>query len=95
MPDVDRCTDIEWANYIFHRNGAAGVKKEWWYHVPSGVWFIAERDTARDHVLSTYLYDAAAGPSASLTSSPDAGLAATSDMPRPSAASGSLEDSPP
>jgi sarcosine oxidase subunit delta len=32
------------------------VKKEWWYHLPSGVWFIAERDTAADRVLRTYLW---------------------------------------
>jgi sarcosine oxidase subunit delta len=32
------------------------VKKEWWCHTPSNIWFIAERDTAKDHVLRTYLY---------------------------------------
>lgn len=59
MPDPSRSTDYEWASYVFNRNGAPGLKKEWWYHVPSGTWFIAERDTATDHVLDTYLYGAA------------------------------------
>ena len=49
-------TDDEWADYVFNRNGAPGVKKEWWYHIASGVWFIAERDTAADRVLRTYLW---------------------------------------
>ena len=31
-----------------------GVKREWWCHTPSGYWFIAERDTARDEILATY-----------------------------------------
>lgn len=55
-PDAATCTDAQWAAYVFERDGAAGVRREWWYHVASGVWFIAERDTARDHVLRTYLW---------------------------------------
>jgi sarcosine oxidase, subunit delta len=55
-PDPARATDTEWASYVFNRNGAPGLKKEWWYHVPSGTWFIAERDTSTDRVLDTYLY---------------------------------------
>ena len=30
------------------------MKREWWCHTPSGYWFIAERDTARDEFLATY-----------------------------------------
>lgn len=56
MPDPQACTDAQWADYVFNRDGAAGVKAEWWHHVPSGVWFIAERDTGRDVVLRTYLW---------------------------------------
>ena len=48
--------DAEWADYVFNRNGAPGVKKEWWCHIASGIWFIAERDTATDDVLRTYLW---------------------------------------
>ena len=56
MPDPDKATDVEWADYVFNRNGAPGVKKEWWCHLASGVWFIAERDTQADEVKRTYLY---------------------------------------
>lgn len=55
-PDPDTCADEQWADYVFNRNGAPGIKKEWWYHMASGVWFIAERDTALDVVLRTYLW---------------------------------------
>jgi sarcosine oxidase, subunit delta len=55
MPDPDTASDDQWADYVFNRNGVPGVKKEWWYHLPSGVWFIAERDTVRDEVQRTYL----------------------------------------
>jgi sarcosine oxidase subunit delta len=33
------------------------VTTEWWYHAPSGVWFVADRDTGTDSVLRTYLYE--------------------------------------
>lgn len=56
MPDPVNCSDVQWADYVFNRNGSPGVKREWWYHLASGVWFIAERDTAADRVLRTYLW---------------------------------------
>ena len=49
--------DAEWADYVFNRNGAPGNKKEWWCHTPSNTWFIAERDTSKDQVFRTYLYE--------------------------------------
>jgi sarcosine oxidase, subunit delta len=55
MPDPATCSDAEWAAYVHYRNGAPGVKKEWWYHSPSGTWFIAERNTGTDEILKTYL----------------------------------------
>ena len=58
MPDPATATDIEWADYVFNKSGAAGIKREWWCHTPSGVWFIAERDTATDTIQRTYLYSA-------------------------------------
>jgi sarcosine oxidase, subunit delta len=56
MPDPDVVSDADWADYVFSRDGAPGLKKEWWYHVPSGTWFIAERDTEADDIKRTYLY---------------------------------------
>lgn len=48
--------DATWADYVFNRNGAPGVKKEWWCHTPSNTWFIAERNTQTDEILRTYLF---------------------------------------
>jgi sarcosine oxidase subunit delta len=56
MPDPDACTDAEWADYVFNRTGEPGVRKEWWYHLPSGTWFIAERDNMNDTFVASYLY---------------------------------------
>ena len=54
-PDQNSCSDAEWADYVHNRDGAPGDKKEWWYHAPSGTWFIAERNTLTDVVTRTYL----------------------------------------
>ena len=55
VPDQNTCSDAEWAAYVHNRQGAPGEKKEWWYHSPSGTWFIAERNTLTDKVACTYL----------------------------------------
>ena len=56
MPDAATCSDQEWAAYVHYRDNAPGIKKEGWYHTPSGTWFIAERNTMTDEVLNTYLF---------------------------------------
>lgn len=56
IPDPETASDQEWAAYVFNRNGEPGVKREWWYHVPSGTWFIAERDNSTDTFVRTYLH---------------------------------------
>jgi len=56
MPPPQESSDQQWADYVFHRSGAAAVKKEWWCHLASGVWFIAERNTFTDKILRTYLF---------------------------------------
>lgn len=58
MPDAKQATDADWADYVFNRSGEPGVRREWWYHAPSGAWFVAERDNASDVFLRTYLYGA-------------------------------------
>ncbi len=60
MPPPRESSDRQWADYVFHRSGAAAVKKEWWCHLASGVWFIAERDTSTDEILRTYLFQESA-----------------------------------
>ena len=57
MPNPKQASDSAWADYVFNRNGAPGTKLEWWYHVPSEVWFLAERDTLRDEIVRTLLYE--------------------------------------
>ncbi len=39
-----------WTDHVFNRSGAPGVLREWWYHRPSGRWFVLERDTLRNAV---------------------------------------------
>ena len=56
MPDPQQATDDQWSDYVFNRSGEPGLKLEWWYHVPSGTWFIAERDNVIDEIVRTYLY---------------------------------------
>jgi sarcosine oxidase subunit delta len=55
-PDPGACSDAAWADHVFHRDGAPAVRREWWYHRPSGTWFVLERDTASDVVTG---FDAA------------------------------------
>ena len=56
MPDPAKCSDAEWADYVFNRSGEPGLKEEWWYHLASGTWFIVERDTLKDEFVRSYLY---------------------------------------
>ncbi|HEY5315220.1 MAG TPA: sarcosine oxidase subunit delta [Pirellulales bacterium] len=56
MPDPAAASDAQWADYVFNRRGEPGVHEEWWYHLASGTWFIAQRDNVSDQFLRTYLY---------------------------------------
>ena len=53
-PDPNRCSDVEWAHHVFMENNTAGVVREWWYHVATAYWFIAERNTVTDEILRAY-----------------------------------------
>lgn len=55
MPDTETCSDGEWADYVYNRQGVPGTKHEWWFHQPSGTWLIVERNTTKDDVLNTWL----------------------------------------
>ena len=48
-------TNGAWESYVWDRRNEAGVVREWWCHLPSTTWFIAERDTTTDRFLKTYL----------------------------------------
>jgi sarcosine oxidase subunit delta len=56
MPDPEQASDDQWADYVFNRAGEPGVKTEWWYHLPSGTWFLAERNNVTDEIIRTYLH---------------------------------------
>jgi sarcosine oxidase subunit delta len=46
----------ELTDYVYFRDNVAGVQREWWYHrLGCGLWFLAERDTRTNEVLSTEL----------------------------------------
>ncbi len=53
MPEAS-ASDRDWAAYVFIENNKAGVVREWWCHVPTSYWFIAERNTVTDEIIRTY-----------------------------------------
>ena len=53
-PDPNRCSDAEWAGYVFLHDNRPGIVREWWLHAPTAFWFIAERNTLTDEILRTY-----------------------------------------
>ncbi len=54
MPDPASASDAEWADHVFLENNTRGVVREWWLHVATAYWFIAERDTANEEIVRTY-----------------------------------------
>ncbi len=53
-PEPADTGDEVWADQIWNENNTAGVVREWWCHLPSSFWFIAERDSVTDEILRTY-----------------------------------------
>ena len=49
--DPERCDDSAWADHVFNVNGEPGIRREWWHHGPTGIWFILDRDTRTDTVV--------------------------------------------
>jgi heterotetrameric sarcosine oxidase delta subunit len=46
----------ELTEYVYFRDNVAGPQREWWQHwMGCGEWFLAERDTRTNEVLSTSL----------------------------------------
>ena len=56
-PDPNRCPDREWTEYVWMEENLDGVVREWWCHVATSYWFIAERNTVTDEILATYPAD--------------------------------------
>ena len=47
----------DWAAYVFIEKNTRGVVREWWIHLPTSYWFIAERNTETNEVVRTYPAD--------------------------------------
>lgn len=47
----DTASKEPWGEYVFNRSGEPGVLREWWYHRPSGQWYVFERDTIADEII--------------------------------------------
>lgn len=56
-PDPDAPAEA-WADYAFLEDNIAGPVVEWWFHVPTAYWFIAERNTLTDEIVRTWTVDA-------------------------------------
>ncbi len=54
MPDPDGADAAAWADYVFLHENEAGIVREWWCHLPTAYWFVAERDTRTDEIVRTY-----------------------------------------
>lgn len=50
--ELDGITPGAW---VFNRNSVPMRRNEWWYHTPTQLWFVVERDTASDAVLHAEL----------------------------------------
>ncbi len=57
MPAADASPEA-WADYAFLEDNIAGPVVEWWFHIPTAYWFIAERDTLTDEIMRTWTLDA-------------------------------------
>ena len=53
-PDPAAASDHDWTDHLFMLDNEAGVVCEWWYHVATSYWFIAERNTVTDEIVRTY-----------------------------------------
>jgi sarcosine oxidase, subunit delta len=78
MPDPNVISDADWGTFVFCRQGEPGVRREWWYHLASGTWFVAERDDVHDVFIRTYLYGDSSSQAGASTCSQDQATGAAS-----------------
>ena len=84
-PDPNSCSDREWTEYVWMEENLAGVVREWWCHVATSYWFIAERDTVRDEILATYPADRIFSERVDFAPPPPPPAAPTQETPPPEA----------
>lgn len=51
--------DAAWSRHLFRAENRKGTVLEWWRHVPSNFFFLAERDLVSNEILRTF--EASAG----------------------------------
>lgn len=51
-PEFEGLTESEWTEHLFYKHSHPQEQKEWWYHRPTGMWFIFVRDTLTDVISS-------------------------------------------
>lgn len=61
--DPDAMPDGDWARHLFRIENRRGRVIEWWRHVPSNHFFLAERDVVTNEILRTFEPD---GPPAAM-----------------------------
>jgi sarcosine oxidase subunit delta len=52
--DPNRTPDAEWSRHLFRVENRRGVLVEWWRHVPSNYFFLAERDLVTNEIIGTF-----------------------------------------
>lgn len=49
------CDPTDWTDYVYMRRNKRDVQKEWWLHRNGcGIWFLAERHTGTNEIMTTY-----------------------------------------
>jgi sarcosine oxidase subunit delta len=54
-PEPAQLNDISPGEWVFNRDSLPMRRTEWWYHTPTQLWFLVERDTATDEVFGVSL----------------------------------------
>jgi sarcosine oxidase, subunit delta len=52
--DPNETVDAEWSRHLFRVENRRGVLVEWWRHMPSNYFFLAERDLVTNEIIRTF-----------------------------------------
>jgi sarcosine oxidase subunit delta len=52
--DPDSTADADWSRHLFRAENRWGTVVEWWRHVPSNYFFLAERDLVSNEIIRTF-----------------------------------------
>jgi len=56
-PEPAELTDMTPGEWVFNRTSVPLCRTEWWYHTPTQLWFLVDRDTAADRILKVQFAD--------------------------------------